>query len=113
MTGGSTPVPIHSPRSGTDLRRSAITSRSSPSSDGRRTGRENSMFGMREGDAGAAPRPRINGVGTGYLGATHAAAMAELGFDVIGVDTDPAKIELLSSGRVPFHEPGLEELIAR
>jgi UDPglucose 6-dehydrogenase len=71
------------------------------------------MFGMREGEAAAAPRPRINVVGTGYLGATHAAAMAELGFDVIGVDTDPAKIELLSSGRVPFHEPGLEELIAR
>lgn len=71
------------------------------------------MFGMREGETVATPRPRINVVGTGYLGATHAAAMAELGFDVVGVDTDPAKIELLSSGRVPFHEPGLEELIAR
>ncbi len=70
------------------------------------------MFAKDEGTA-VPPRPRINVVGTGYLGATHAAAMAELGFDVIGVDTDPAKVEVLSSGRVPFHEPGLEELIAR
>ncbi|WP_262405983.1 UDP-glucose/GDP-mannose dehydrogenase family protein [Protaetiibacter sp. SSC-01] len=59
-----------------------------------------------------APRPRVSVIGTGYLGATHAAAMAELGFDVVGVDTDPAKIEALSRGRVPFYEPGLEELIA-
>src|SRR3954467_611724 len=71
------------------------------------------MFGMKNDSIAGAPRPRINVVGTGYLGATHAAAMAELGFDVIGVDTDPAKVEVLSSGRVPFHEPGLEELIAR
>ena len=71
------------------------------------------MFGMKDDASTAAPRPRINVVGTGYLGATHAAAMAELGFDVIGVDTDPAKVAVLSSGHVPFHEPGLEELIAR
>lgn len=58
-------------------------------------------------------RPRISVVGTGYLGATHAAAMAEMGFDVIGVDTDPAKVEALSEGRVPFFEPGLPELIRR
>ena len=55
--------------------------------------------------------PRVSVIGTGYLGATHAAAMAELGFEVVGVDVDPAKIELLSSGRVPFHEPGLPELL--
>jgi UDPglucose 6-dehydrogenase len=58
-----------------------------------------------------APRPRISVIGTGYLGATHAAAMAELGFEVIGVDVDPAKIAALSEGRVPFFEPGLPELI--
>ncbi|TPX04893.1 UDP-glucose/GDP-mannose dehydrogenase family protein, partial [Schumannella luteola] len=61
----------------------------------------------------AALKPRISVIGTGYLGATHAAAMAELGFDVVGVDTDPAKVELLAGGRVPFFEPGLEELLAR
>ncbi|GAA4667311.1 UDP-glucose/GDP-mannose dehydrogenase family protein [Frondihabitans cladoniiphilus] len=58
-------------------------------------------------------KPRISVIGTGYLGATHAAAMAELGFDVIGVDTDPTKVDALSAGRVPFHEPGLPELILK
>ena len=57
------------------------------------------------------PAPRISVIGTGYLGATHAAAMAELGFDVIGVDTDQSKVEALRDGRVPFFEPGLPELI--
>ncbi|MDQ0646787.1 UDPglucose 6-dehydrogenase [Microbacterium natoriense] len=56
---------------------------------------------------------RISVIGTGYLGATHAAAMAELGFDVIGVDTDPTKIAALERGEVPFFEPGLPELISR
>ena len=59
------------------------------------------------------PAPRISVIGTGYLGATHAAAMAELGFDVIGVDVDPRKIQELSEGRTPFFEPGLPELIMR
>ena len=61
----------------------------------------------------AAPAPRISVVGTGYLGATHAAAMAELGFEVVGVDVDPAKVEALSAGKVPFYEPGLPELLVR
>ncbi|GAA3625917.1 UDP-glucose dehydrogenase family protein [Streptomyces fenghuangensis] len=56
---------------------------------------------------------RITVIGTGYLGATHAAAMAELGFEVLGLDVVPEKIETLSSGRVPFYEPGLEELLRR
>ncbi|MGN7797406.1 UDP-glucose dehydrogenase family protein [Leifsonia sp. 22587] len=59
------------------------------------------------------PAPRISVIGTGYLGATHAAAMAELGFDVVGVDTDPRKVEELKEGRAPFFEPGLPELIRR
>lgn len=63
------------------------------------------------GQYGDAERPRLSVVGTGYLGATHAAAMAEMGFDVIGVDTDPAKVKQLSEGKVPFFEPGLPELI--
>ena len=52
-------------------------------------------------------------IGTGYLGATHAAAMAELGFEVVGVDTDPEKVEALAAGKVPFFEPGLPELLAK
>ncbi|MEU5219167.1 UDP-glucose/GDP-mannose dehydrogenase family protein [Streptomyces sp. NPDC020807] len=56
---------------------------------------------------------KITVIGTGYLGATHAAAMAELGFEVLGFDIVPEKIELLSSGRVPMYEPGLEELLAK
>lgn len=57
--------------------------------------------------------PRISVIGTGYLGATHAAAMAEMGFDVVGVDTDQAKVAALAQGDVPFFEPGLPELIRR
>ena len=56
---------------------------------------------------------RLSVIGTGYLGATHAACMAELGFEVIGLDVDPAKIEILQGGRVPFYEPGLDEVLAR
>ena len=54
---------------------------------------------------------RVSVIGTGYLGATHAACMSSMGFEVIGVDIDPTKIELLSRGKVPFYEPGLEELL--
>ena len=54
---------------------------------------------------------KLSVIGTGYLGATHAAAMSSLGFDVVGIDVDPAKIELLKAGKVPFYEPGLEELL--
>ncbi|MER7049379.1 MULTISPECIES: UDP-glucose dehydrogenase family protein [Streptomyces] len=56
---------------------------------------------------------RITVIGTGYLGATHAAAMAELGFEVLGLDVVPEKIAMLSAGRVPMYEPGLEELLSR
>ena len=54
---------------------------------------------------------RVSVIGTGYLGATHAACIASLGFQVIGVDVDPAKIELLAKGKVPFYEPDLEDLL--
>ncbi len=49
--------------------------------------------------------------GTGYLGATHAAGMAELGHEVIGVDIDPGKIAKLSAGDIPFYEPGLAKML--
>lgn len=55
---------------------------------------------------------KLSVVGTGYLGATHAACMASMGFEVIGVDVDAAKIDSLSQGKVPFYEPDLEELLA-
>jgi UDPglucose 6-dehydrogenase len=56
-------------------------------------------------------RPRLTVIGTGYLGATHAVCMASLGFEVLGLDVDEAKIETLQSGQVPFFEPGLDELL--
>ena len=52
-------------------------------------------------------------IGTGYLGAVHAAAMAELGHDVVAIDVDQAKVDLLASGQAPFFEPGLPELLQR
>ena len=55
---------------------------------------------------------RISVIGCGYLGAVHAAAMASLGHDVVGIDLDEAKIALLESGLSPFFEPGLSELLA-
>ncbi|MGM7670011.1 UDP-glucose dehydrogenase family protein [Microbacterium sp. A93] len=58
-------------------------------------------------------RPNISVIGTGYLGATHAACMAELGFEVLGLDIDPAKIEALTRGELPFHEPGLPDLLIK
>jgi len=60
-----------------------------------------------------AARPRLTFLGTGYLGATYAICFAELGYEVIGYDVDAEKIAKLSSGEVPFHEPGLDELLKR
>jgi len=54
---------------------------------------------------------KLSVVGTGYLGATHAAAMSSLGFQVVGLDVDAQKIEMLKQGKVPFYEPDLEELL--
>ena len=54
---------------------------------------------------------KISVIGTGYLGATHAACMSSLGFEVIGIDVDPSKIATLSHGEIPFYEPGLDTLL--
>lgn len=54
---------------------------------------------------------KISVVGCGYLGAVHAAAMAKLGHDVVGVDVDAAKIAKLTAGTAPFFEPGLDDLL--
>ena len=50
-------------------------------------------------------------VGLGYLGATHALAMAKLGHEVLGLDLDTNKVDSLNVGKVAFHEPGLEEAL--
>ena len=56
---------------------------------------------------------KVSVIGTGYLGATHAACMSSLGFNVIGVDTDAEKVAMLSRGELPFYEPGLDTLLAQ
>jgi UDPglucose 6-dehydrogenase len=55
---------------------------------------------------------KLSVIGCGYLGATHAACMTSLGFEVIGIDTDQSKVDLLSRGELPFYEPGLDTLLA-
>src|SRR5699024_4359669 len=52
-------------------------------------------------------------IGVGYLGAVHAAARAELGHDVIGLDIDAERISALQAGIPPFHEPGFEQILRR
>ena len=54
---------------------------------------------------------KISVIGTGHLGATHAACMSSLGFEVIGIDVDPVKVASLAAGIIPFYEPGLQELL--
>jgi UDPglucose 6-dehydrogenase len=58
-------------------------------------------------------RPRLSVIGTGYLGATHAVCMVELGYEVIGLDVDTEKVGRLAKGEVPFYEPGLPELLTK
>lgn len=54
---------------------------------------------------------KVTVIGTGYVGLTTGVALAYLGHQVIGVDKDPSKLELLSQRKSPIHEPGLEELM--
>jgi UDPglucose 6-dehydrogenase len=56
---------------------------------------------------------RMAVLGTGYLGTTHAACMAELGHKVLGVDVDSGKLAKLEAGEIPFFEPGLAEVLRR
>jgi UDPglucose 6-dehydrogenase len=56
---------------------------------------------------------RLTVIGTGYLGATHAACMADLGFEVLGLDIDKQKIDRLAAGDLPVFEPGLEPVLRR
>ncbi|WP_128819336.1 UDP-glucose dehydrogenase family protein [Streptomyces sp. S063] len=56
---------------------------------------------------------KLTMIGCGYLGATHAACMAELGHEVLGMDSDMDKVAVLNSGKAPFHERDLDDLIAK
>ncbi|MFI2346192.1 UDP-glucose dehydrogenase family protein [Streptomyces sp. NPDC019443] len=56
---------------------------------------------------------KLTVVGCGYLGATHAACMAELGHEVLGMDSDMDKVSVLNSGKAPFFERDLDELLAK
>lgn len=54
---------------------------------------------------------RLSVIGCGYLGAVHAACMAKLGHEVVGIDVDEEKVARLKAGEAPFYEPGLPELL--
>ncbi|MEN5074440.1 UDP-glucose/GDP-mannose dehydrogenase family protein [Isoptericola cucumis] len=56
---------------------------------------------------------KVSVIGLGYLGAVHAASMASLGHDVVGVDVDAGRVVALAAGKAPFFEPGLDDLLAR
>lgn len=56
---------------------------------------------------------KISVIGCGYLGAVHAAAMASIGHEVVGIDVDERKVEALAKARAPFFEPGLPELLTQ
>jgi UDPglucose 6-dehydrogenase len=68
---------------------------------------------MNHPDRGHGCLVRISVIGTGYLGATHAACLAASGHEVVGVDNDPERLARLAGGSVPFHEPGLEALLSQ
>lgn len=55
---------------------------------------------------------KLSVIGCGYLGAVHAAAMASIGHEVIGIDVDERKVASLSAGEAPFFEPGLPEILS-
>ena len=55
---------------------------------------------------------KLSVIGCGYLGAVHAAAMASIGHEVVGIDVDEEKIAQLAKGEAPFYEPDLEEILA-
>ena len=57
------------------------------------------------------PSVRVSVVGLGYVGLVTSACLAEQGHDVVGIEVSSARIEALLDGRMPFHEPGLAELV--
>jgi UDPglucose 6-dehydrogenase len=56
---------------------------------------------------------KVTVVGAGYVGLVTGTCLADLGFQILCLDTDPARVKLLQSGGVPIYEPGLDGMIAR
>jgi UDPglucose 6-dehydrogenase len=56
---------------------------------------------------------RVSVIGTGYVGLVSGAGLCEKGHEVVCVDTDTAKVETIAAAKAPFHEPGLDALLAR
>ncbi|MFF3327701.1 hypothetical protein [Streptomyces sp. NPDC002889] len=56
---------------------------------------------------------KLTVIGCGYLGATHTACMAELGHEVLGMDPNMDNVAALNSGKAPFFERDLDELLAK
>ncbi len=56
---------------------------------------------------------KISIVGTGYVGLVTGACLADAGNDVLCLDLDPKKIEILESGGIPIHEPGLLDIVRK
>src|SRR5271154_3739151 len=92
------------------LQRPSGASIEGPSTKGSST-KGSSIEGHHHGRRGHLPRVTV--IGTGYLGLTHAVAMADLGHDVLAIDVDEAKIAKAARGEVPFFEPGLEPLLRK
>jgi UDPglucose 6-dehydrogenase len=59
------------------------------------------------------PAARVTVIGAGYLGLTHAVCLAEMGHEVLTVDTDARKVAQAAAGTAPFFEPGLDELLRK
>ncbi len=78
----------------------------------RRDARRRRGGARRRRGRGSRPGMKVSVHGCGYLGAVHAAALARLGHEVVGIDVDPARVAALAEGRAPFFEPGLAALLA-
>jgi len=56
---------------------------------------------------------QVSVIGRAHLGAVHAASLAQLAHDVVGVDVDAERVEALAAGKAPFFEPGLDDLLSQ
>lgn len=56
---------------------------------------------------------KIGVVGLGYIGSVTSVALAEAGYEVVGIDIDESKVKLLSAGETPIYEPGLKEMLVK